>query len=80
MSPSHFAHVFKKDTGSSFIDFVNQARMERARELLLGTDLLVRQVADAVGIESLNHFGELFRRSYGFSPNELRKKGRGIAT
>ncbi len=80
MSPSHFAHVFKKDTGYSFIDFVNQARMERARELLLGTDLLVRQVADKVGIESLNHFGQLFRRCFGISPNELKKKGRGIET
>jgi two-component system response regulator YesN len=77
MSPSNFAHVFKKDTGNSFIDFVNTVRMERARELLLGTDLLVRQVADAVGIESLSHFGQLFRRSCGVSPNELRNSRKG---
>jgi two-component system response regulator YesN len=78
MSASHFAHIFKRDTGTSFIDFVNVARMEKARELLLGSDLLVRQVADAVGIDSLNHFGQLFRRRFGFSPNEFRLKGRRI--
>jgi two-component system response regulator YesN len=74
MSPSHFAHIFKKETGSSFIDFVNNSRMEHARELLLTTDLLVRQVADAVGMESLNHFGIVFRRRFGMAPNELRAR------
>ncbi len=72
MSPSHFAHIFKKEIGVSFIDFVNRSRMERARELLLTTDLLVRQIADAVGVESPNHFGLLFRRVFGVTPNELR--------
>ena len=72
MSPSHFAHIFKRELGISFIDFVNRSRMERARELLLTTDLLVRQIADTVGVESPNHFGLLFRRAFGVTPNELR--------
>lgn len=74
MSQSRFAHIWKQELGSSFIDYVNDARIERARELLATTDLLVREIADAVGVESLNHFGALFKRRFGCTPNEMRGK------
>jgi transcriptional regulator GlxA family with amidase domain len=72
LSPSHFAHVFKDATGLSFIDWINRSRMERARELLLTTDLLVREIADSVGIENAAWFGVLFKRITGATPNEIR--------
>lgn len=76
LSPSHFAHVFKETVGQSFIDWVNRSRMERARELLLTTDLLVKEVSEAVGIENPAWFGVLFKRLMGVAPNEVRE-GRG---
>lgn len=74
MSPSHFSHCFKKETGQSFIDFVNGTKMERARELLLTTSLLVKEIVDLLGFESVNHFGNLFRRAFGVPPAEVRKR------
>ncbi len=74
MSPSHFAHVFKDETGSSFIDFVNACRLDRARELLRGTDLLVREVADRVGFDNPNYFCTLFKRRFGSTPVEERNR------
>jgi len=74
MSPSHFAHQFKAGTGYSFIDFVNRARMERARELLLSTDLLVREIASMVGVENVAWFGVLFKRLMGSTPNDVRER------
>lgn len=72
MSPSHFAHVFKEETGHSFIDFVNRSRMDRARELLLTTNLLIKEIADRLGFESSNYFCTLFKRVFGTTPNEVR--------
>ena len=72
MSPSHFAHTWKREIGASFLQFMNEVRLNRARELLLTTDLLVREIASAVGFESLNHFGNIFKRRFRLSPNDLR--------
>jgi len=73
MSPSHFAHVFKDEMKTSFIDFVNQSRMEKARELLLVTNLLVREISDRVGFCNANYFCTLFKKYSGMTPHEVRE-------
>lgn len=73
MSPSHFAHVFKDEMKTSFIDYVNQSRMEKARELLLMTNLLVREISDRVGFCNANYFCTLFKKYSGMTPNEVRE-------
>jgi len=73
MSPSHFAHVFKYEMKTSFIDFVNQSRMEKARELLLMTNLLVREISDRVGFRNANYFCTLFKKYSGLTPHEVRE-------
>lgn len=72
MSLSHFAHVFKEETGASFIEYVNACRMDRARDLLLTTDLRIKEIADRLGFENANYFTTLFKRQFGMSPNEQR--------
>ncbi len=72
MSPSHFAHTFKDETGVSFLQFVISRRMDWASRLLLTTDLLVYEVAQKVGYENPNHFSTQFRQTKGISPQELR--------
>jgi two-component system response regulator YesN len=79
MSPSHFAHVFKEETGHSFIDFVNRCRMDRARELLLTTNLLIKEIADRLGFENSNYFCTLFRKVFGSTPHDVRS-GHGNAS
>lgn len=74
MSDNYFSHVFKKETGISFIDYVNQERIEKAKELLLSTDDKIYEIAERVGISSANYFGILFRRMTGKSPNEFREE------
>jgi two-component system response regulator YesN len=72
MSESHFAHVFKEETGLSFLKFLIRRKMDRATELLLETDLLVYEVAEQLGYENPNHFSTLFKQTTGLSPQELR--------
>ena len=72
MSASHFAHVFKEETGVSFLKFVIRRKMDLASLLLTTTDLLVYEIAQKVGYENANHFSTLFKQTTGLSPQELR--------
>ncbi len=73
MSDNYFSHVFKKETGISFVDYVNQERIEKAKELLITTDYKIYEISEKVGISSSNYFGILFKRLTGQSPVEYRE-------
>jgi AraC-like DNA-binding protein len=70
MSSSAFAHLFKEVTGVSPYQFLQRARLDRARALLATRELNVSEVARAVGYGSLSHFSKEFRRRYGLAPRD----------
>ena len=72
MSESYFSHLFKKETGASFVDFVNRQRIRHAARLLETSDLRVGEIAVQVGLENPNYFSVLFRKWKGESPQEYR--------
>ncbi len=76
MSESYFAHVFKEETGLSFIEYVTRQRIRKARELLEKTDLPVWMVAQEVGIENPNYFSVVFSKICKESPSEYRSRFR----
>ncbi len=73
MVPQSFCRWFKKASGNSFITFLNTARVEKACQLLLTTELPVQQIAFDCGFESLSHFNRTFKTTKGRSPSHLRK-------
>jgi len=75
LSPSHFSHLFKKEVGSSFVQYLNRFRIDEAAELLLDSDMAVGEVAEAVGFQSLPHFNRIFRKLRQQSPSAFRKAG-----
>ena len=72
MSESYFSHLFKNETGVSFVQFVNQERIRRAETLLRETDGKISEIARTVGIDNPNYFSILFKKATGKSPNEFR--------
>lgn len=76
MCVSRFLHVFTKETGYSFSDFLQRIRVEHARRLVEGSDLSFDEIARCSGINSQSRMGVLFRRYLNTSPRELRKKYR----
>jgi AraC family transcriptional regulator len=72
MSPSHFAHAFRQATGSSPHRFVIDRRVERAKSLLLATDLPITEIAHRIGCASHSHFSMLFHRATGQTPRDFR--------
>jgi AraC family transcriptional regulator len=73
LSPYHFSRQFKRSTGLSPHQYVIQRRVERARELLSGTDLSVGAVASAVGFAHQSHLARHVRRHLGVAPTSLRQ-------
>lgn len=73
MSESRFSHVFKEETGISFMEYVGMVRMEKARELLQNTDLRINEIAEQIGIANPNYFSAQYKKRTGQSPNEFRR-------
>jgi two-component system response regulator YesN len=73
LSVSRFCVLFKQEYGESFINYLNNYRMEKAKVLLLEPDLKVYEIADMVGFSSLPYFNRLFKSMNGLSPNEFRR-------
>jgi AraC-like DNA-binding protein len=72
VSAFHFCKVFKKHTGHTFTSFVNHARVEHAKKLLMKPRYCVTEVAFDAGFQSLSQFNRSFRRVTSKSPTEYR--------
>jgi AraC-like DNA-binding protein len=83
VSAFHFCKVFKKHTGHTFTSFVNHARVEHAKKLLMKPRYCVTEVAFDAGFQSLSQFNRSFRRVTSKSPTEfrgeLKSKGAALA-
>ena len=73
-----FRHAFKKHTGLPPHQYLLQLRIHRARELLCGTDLTVRQIAASLGFEDPYYFSRAFRKMTGRSPNRWRAESQAV--
>lgn len=72
-SYKYVSEAFKRKTGSKFTDYLHNVRIEKAKELLLETDLLVFEIANRVGYLSDNVFIRSFKKSVGITPGEFRQ-------
>lgn len=74
MSPAHFSRSFKAETGTTFVQLVTQLRLERARELLADPESTMTEAARGSGFADYPHFAKAFKRRFGVSPTEYRKR------
>ena len=76
LSTSHFRHLFREATRLPFQKYLVALRLEKARELLLQTQMPVTDVAGTVGFQSTAHFSRAFSKRFGASPSALRQSRR----
>jgi transcriptional regulator GlxA family with amidase domain len=74
LSASHLGYLFRADTGMSPGQYLMNLRMEKARDLLAGSLLSVKQIRAEVGSNDKSNFARSFKRTYGVSPSEYRTK------
>jgi AraC-like DNA-binding protein len=72
LSVHHFARQFKQSAGVTPHLYLTQKRVERAREMLVQTDLSLAEIANAVGFFDQGHLARHFRQMVGTTPREFR--------
>lgn len=76
LSPTYFSFIFKKETKTTFINYVTQIRMEASKELLRTTNLKAFEIAEKVGYSESNYFSYSFKKKFGMSPSEYRNSSK----
>ncbi|MCA0758090.1 response regulator [Paenibacillus sp. N4] len=74
MSISYFSSWFKRCTGRTLVQYIQEIRIEKAKQLLLETQLKNYEIAERVGFATQPYFIRVFKNSVGVSPNAFRKR------
>ncbi|MGG0717977.1 response regulator [Robertmurraya massiliosenegalensis] len=72
-NPSYFSTLFKKVSGSNFVDYHAEIRINKAKELLRETNSSIALICNQVGYQDIKHFTKIFKKKTGLKPNEFRK-------
>jgi AraC-like DNA-binding protein len=72
LSEKHFRRIFKSHTGLSPYQYYLQTRIHRAKEMLLGTTMSIKEIASALHFENPFHFSKAFKAKAGMSPSQWR--------
>ncbi|PYV39289.1 MAG: hypothetical protein DMG06_23575 [Acidobacteria bacterium] len=73
-SNSHFMYFFKRETGQSFLAYLNHFRIAKAQSQLASTDKPISEVSQEIGFCDQSHFGVVFRRLVGMTPLAYRRR------
>ncbi|MDF2650799.1 MAG: AraC family transcriptional regulator [Paenibacillus sp.] len=74
INPSYLSQLFKQKTGDTYLNFLAQVRINKAKEFLEKTDLKVYEICKNVGYSDTQHFARLFEKQTGYKPGEYRRK------
>ena len=74
MSASYFAHFFKQYSRKSVIEFVNETRIQRAKQFLEKEETTISEIALRVGFLDINYFSRKFKAVTGITPTEYKKR------
>ena len=70
--PSYLSSLFRKITGLTFKDYLNNIRIEHALELLKNTDYPIMEIAISCGFNDQSYFSKVFKKQTGMTPRQFR--------
>ena len=73
ISPSYFSKLFARENLGTLSNYVNQVKLNHAKELLHSTNWPVRNVADYLGFDDCGYFIKVFKKQNGMTPMEYRR-------
>ena len=74
ISSRHLSRMFKKTTGRTLGQYINEIRINRAKLLLSQPDCLVKEVAFRCGFSNQSSFSQVFRKATGKTPKKFRSE------
>ena len=72
VSSYYLSHLFRRSLGVTFLDYLTNYRLQKARQLLECSNCSIETVAQQVGYADTRHFSKLFKRKIGLSPSQYR--------
>ncbi len=72
LSTYYLSRMFKKELGKSFVDYLNEYRIEQSKKLLRETHYKAYEIAELVGINDAHYFSRLFKKHEGITPTVYR--------
>ncbi|GAA0283031.1 hypothetical protein GCM10008922_47060 [Faecalicatena contorta] len=74
LSPPQFQRKFRRSTGFSPYDYLQRLRIDKAQELLAGSEMSVTDISHSLGFSSSQHFAGVFKQYTGQTPSAFRRK------
>lgn len=74
LNPEYFSRIFREEMGVTFITFLTELRLNRSVQLLEETAMRVQDIARETGYPNVSYFSTTFKKKYGVSPYEYRRK------
>ncbi|WP_245864673.1 response regulator transcription factor [Paenibacillus donghaensis] len=74
LNPSYLSRWYKKTTGKGISDYILEKKMERSKELLLGTALKMHEISNQLGFTDQHYFFRFFKKTAGCTPQEFREQ------
>lgn len=74
LNPSYFSVLFKEQTNITFSEYVTRNRIQKAKKLLLTTNLTVNEIAEKVGYSTPKYFIKIFKEYEGITPSKYKRK------
>ena len=72
VSPNHLSTIFSQQTGQTFIKYLTEYRMNRAKEMLRCTSMRSSEISEAVGYKDPHYFSYMFKKTVGMTPTNYR--------
>ena len=76
MSPSYFSSIFSKEMGKTFVEYLTETRMDRAKELLMCSSMKTSEIGYEVGYKDPHYFSYIFKKTQNCTPKEFRARGK----
>lgn len=74
LNSAYLSRLFKKETGQSLVDYIIQAKINRAKMMLTESNIRISDICEELGYDNFSHFGKIFKKSAGITPQEYRKR------
>lgn len=76
MSPSYFSSIFSKEAGKTFVEYLTEVRIGKAKEFLMCSSMKTSEIGYEVGYKDPHYFSYIFKKVQGCSPKEYRARGK----
>ncbi len=74
LNPSYLSRWYKRITGKGISDYIHDRRIERSKELLLGSNCKMHEISAKVGFSDQHYFYRFFKKAIGCTPQEYREQ------